>query len=341
MENRISPESSLWNPWHGCHKLSTGCRHCYVYRGDSKHGKDSSIITKTGQFNLPVRRKKDKTYKIPSGNLVYTCFTSDFLIEEADEWRIEAWKMMRERYDLHFLFITKRIDRLSQCLPPDWGDGYDNVTICCTMENQERVDYRLPLYKAAPVKQKTYYMNTDDRKWEIIESEYLIRRPWLTARRDRVKLPTGVEIPEYYILEYPDWVNVIAITKEGKFVLVRQYRHGIKETRYEICAGVCETGEEPLLSAQRELYEETGYGNGNWTKLMTVSANASTMTNITHCYLATEVERISTQHLEETEDLTVHLLSEEEIKALLLNDEVKQSLMAAPLWKYFALYSHS
>ena len=159
------------------------------------------------------------------------------------------------------------------------------------------------------------------------------------ARRDRVKLPTGVEIPEYYILEYPDWVNVIAITKEGKFVLVRQYRHGIKETRYEICAGVCETGEEPLLSAQRELYEETGYGNGNWTKLMTISANASTMTNITHCYLATEVERISTQHLEETEDLTVHLLDEEEVKALLLNDEVKQSLMAAPFWKYFALYS--
>jgi ubiquinone/menaquinone biosynthesis C-methylase UbiE/8-oxo-dGTP pyrophosphatase MutT (NUDIX family) len=164
-------------------------------------------------------------------------------------------------------------------------------------------------------------MSTDDRKWEIIESEYLIRRPWLTARRDRVKLPTGVEIPEYYILEYPDWVNVIAITKEGKFVLVRQYRHGIKETRYEICAGVCETGEEPLLSAQRELYEETGYGNGNWTKLMTISANASTMTNITHCYLATEVERISTQHLEETEDLTVHLLDEEEVKALLLNND--------------------
>ena len=102
-------------------------------------------------------------------------------------------------------------------------------------------------------------MSTDDRKWEIIESEYLIRRPWLTARRDRVKLPTGVEIPEYYILEYPDWVNVIAITKEGKFVLVRQYRHGIKETRYEICAGVCETGEEPLLSAQREVDKTYDY----------------------------------------------------------------------------------
>lgn len=181
-------------------------------------------------------------------------------------------------------------------------------------------------------------MNKDDRKWEVLESEYLIRRPWLTARRDRVKLPTGVEIPEYYILEYPDWVNVIAITKEGQFVLVRQYRHGIGETRFEICAGVCEEGEEAIVSAQRELYEETGYGNGNWTELMTISANASTMTNITHCYLATDVEPISTQHLEETEDLTVHLFTADEVKTLLMNDEVKQSLMAAPLWKYFALY---
>jgi len=181
-------------------------------------------------------------------------------------------------------------------------------------------------------------MEKDDRKWEVIESEYLIKRPWLTARRDRVKLPTGVEIPEYYILEYPDWVNVIAITCEGQFVMVRQYRHGIRETRYEICAGVCEAGEEPLVSAQRELYEETGYGNGSWSKLMTISGNASTMTNMTHCYLATDVEAISTQHLEDTEDLSMHLLSREEVKTLLMNDEVKQALMAAPLWKYFALY---
>ncbi|MDO4163872.1 MAG: NUDIX hydrolase [Bacteroides sp.] len=180
-------------------------------------------------------------------------------------------------------------------------------------------------------------MEKDDRKWEVLKSEYLIRRPWLTARRDLVKLPTGVEIPEYYILEYPDWVNVIAITKEGQFVLVRQYRHGLQETRYEICAGVCEEGEDPLVSAQRELYEETGYGQGCWTEWMTISANASTMTNLTHCYLAVDVELISTQHLEETEDLSVHLLSEKEVKCLLLNDEVKQSLMAAPLWKYFAL----
>ena len=71
---------------------------------------------------------------------------------------------------------------------------------------------------------------------------------------------------------------------------------------------------------------------------MTISGNASTITNMTHCYLATDVEPISTQHLEDTEDLSMHLLSREEVKTLLMNDEVKQALMAAPLWKYFALY---
>ena len=147
--------ASIWNPWHGCHNLSEGCRHCYVYRGDSKRGRDSSIVEKTGKFDLPLQRKKrTDEYKIPSGNLVYTCFTSDFLVEDADEWRPEAWEMMRIRSDLHFLFITKRIDRLQQCLPDDWKDGYDNVTICCTMENQKEVDYRLPIYKAAPIKHK-------------------------------------------------------------------------------------------------------------------------------------------------------------------------------------------
>ena len=177
----------------------------------------------------------------------------------------------------------------------------------------------------------------NDRKWEILSTEYLIRRPWLTARRDHVKLPTGAENPEFYVLEYPDWVNVIAITKEGEFVMIRQYRHGLGETRYELCAGVSEEGEDPVESARRELYEETGYGGGEWKPWMTISANPSTTNNLTHCFLATGVERLSEQHLEETEDITVHLLTEAEVKALLVNDEIRQSLMAAPLWKYFAL----
>ena len=99
------------------------------------------------------------------------------------------------------------------------------------------------------------------------------------------KSQNGVEHKEYYVLEYPDWVNVIAITESGDFVMERQYRHGLQWTGYEICAGVCESGESPLEAAQRELYEE--------------------------------------------------LMSREKVWSLLEHDEIRQALMAAPLWKLF------
>jgi len=146
--------SKMWNLWHGCHKLSEGCRYCYVYRGDAKRDIDSTIVTKTKNFDLPVQKKRNGDYKIPSGTTLYTCFTSDFFVDDADPWRTEAWEMIRLRDDLNFMMITKRIDRLHISLPDDWGDGYEHVTICCTIENQNRADYRLPIYKAAPIKHK-------------------------------------------------------------------------------------------------------------------------------------------------------------------------------------------
>lgn len=142
--------SVSWNPWHGCRKLSEGCRHCYVYRQDAQHDKDSREVRRTAAFNLPVRRTRDGRYKVPPGEMVYTCFTSDFLVEEADAWRAEAWEMIRIRSDLRFFFITKRIDRLMQVLPPDWGGGYENLAVGCTVENQAMADYRLPLLLDAP-----------------------------------------------------------------------------------------------------------------------------------------------------------------------------------------------
>lgn len=174
-----------------------------------------------------------------------------------------------------------------------------------------------------------------DMKWKTLKSEYIIKRPWLTARRDTVELPTGVVNDEYYVLEYPTWVNVIAVTNGGEYVFIRQYRHGLGETCMEIVAGVCEEGEQPEAAARRELMEETGYAGGTWRELMTVSANTSTMTNLTHCFLATGVERAGGQHLDRTEDIEVHLLTEEEAFALLSGDKIRQSLMAAPLWKHF------
>ena len=180
-------------------------------------------------------------------------------------------------------------------------------------------------------------MEQNGVRWEILKSEYLIKRPWLTARRDEVELPDGRIIPEYYVLEYPDSVNVIAITRDGYFVMERQYRHAAGRTNFEWPCGVMESGETPLEAAKRELQEETGYGNGEWEELMTLSANPSTMTNMTHCFLATNVDKISDQKLDATEDLSVHLLSREKVVDLLRRNEILQSLMVAPLLKYFLL----
>ena len=176
----------------------------------------------------------------------------------------------------------------------------------------------------------------EDGRWETISSEYLFRRPWLTVRHDKVRLPDGRINPDFYVLEYPDWVNIIAITADGEFVMERQYRHGLDKTCYELAAGVVEDGETPLEAARRELEEETGYGGGEWKELMLISGNPSTTSNLTHCFLAVGVEKVSAQHLDSTEDLSVCLLALDQVRQLLVSDKIRQSLMAAPLWKYFA-----
>lgn len=155
--DKTAPIYADWNPWHGCTKISTGCKYCYVYRQDEMYGSksDSSKCHKNAAFDMPIRRNRDGSYKIPSGSIVFTCFTSDFLLSDADEWREDCWRMIKRRSDCMFYFFTKRIDRLALCLPNDWGSGYENVMIGCTVENQDRADYRLPLFRELPIKHKS------------------------------------------------------------------------------------------------------------------------------------------------------------------------------------------
>ncbi len=173
-------------------------------------------------------------------------------------------------------------------------------------------------------------------KWQTIASEYLFRRPWLTARRDTVKLPDGRINEEFYVLEYPDWVNVIAVTADGMFVMIEQYRHAIDEVIVELCAGVVEQGEDTETAARRELLEETGYSGGKWRLLNKICQNPSTCTNYTYCYLAEGVAKTSEQHLDANEDIAVRLMTEDEVRLMLQNDEMKQALMATPLWHYLS-----
>lgn len=175
------------------------------------------------------------------------------------------------------------------------------------------------------------------KAWETLSSEYLIQRPWLTARCDVLRMPNGTLVPEYYVLEYPTWVNIIALTEEDEFVLVRQYRHGLDIVEYELCAGTMDAADtSPLEAAKRELLEETGYAGGEWSELTVLSANPTSMNNLNHTFVAKGVRKVSSQHLDETEDISVHLFSLEELLALLRRDEMKQALMVAPLWRYLA-----
>lgn len=177
--------------------------------------------------------------------------------------------------------------------------------------------------------------NRDDKRWELLRSDYVLRNPWLTVRRDHIRQPSGVEIPDYWVLEYPEWVNVIAVTTDGRWVMERQYRHAMGWTAWEIPAGCVDGAETPLQAAQRELSEETGYCGGTWSEFMTISPNGTSMTNMTHCFLAVGVEP-GEAHREPTEDIEVHLLAEDDVLKLLRENQIVQATMAAPLWKWFA-----
>lgn len=177
----------------------------------------------------------------------------------------------------------------------------------------------------------------ENRKWKVLASEKLLSRgTWMNLRQDRVQLPSGSIVPEWFVLEFPDWINVIAVTRDGHIVMEDQYRHALGQTHFELPAGVIDPGETPLEAAKRELSEETGFGGGEWSLFMKVSPNPTNHTNFSYTFLATDVEPIGTQHQEATEDIRVHLLTPDEVYEILTSGQIVQALHAAPLWKFFA-----
>ena len=145
----------IWNPWHGCVRCSEGCQNCYMYFLDEQRGKSGADIyrTKTG-FQYPLSKDRQGQYKVQSGEQIRVCMTSDFFLEEADQWREEAWDIMRQRPDIVFFLLTKRPQRVKDCLPADWGDGWDNIFFNVTCENQTRADERIPIMLELPFRHK-------------------------------------------------------------------------------------------------------------------------------------------------------------------------------------------
>lgn len=173
-------------------------------------------------------------------------------------------------------------------------------------------------------------------KWKILDSEYLLRHQYMTLRKDKVELNNGHIVNDYFVIEKANWINVIAITEEGKFVFERQYRHGARVINYELPAGIIEEGEEPIEAAKRELLEETGYSGGEWVEYNRAYPNPSSMTNMNYTFLAKGVRKEKEQKLEVTENIEVLFLSIEEVKKLLLSSQVIEGIQQAPLWRYIA-----
>lgn len=174
----------------------------------------------------------------------------------------------------------------------------------------------------------------EGKEWQVIGSEYLITNKWITVRKDHVRLPAGIEMDDFYVLEYPNWVTVIAITIDGKYVVERQYRHGIQKTCFELCGGTVEKGEDVLDTAKRELKEETGYEGGKWEFFSTTAPNPAAMTNLCYTFVARGVYKSGEQCLEKTEDIDVCEMTEEELLKVMKAGLITQGDMLSPLWQW-------
>jgi protein gp37 len=144
IESKIQWTQATWNPWHGCKKVSEGCKFCYMYRDKDRFGLDPTTVMRSiGKFKAPISWKDPK--------LVFTCSWSDWFIEEADQWRDAAWDVIRKTPHHTYQILTKRPERILDNLPEDWGDGWDNVWLGVSLENNNYYLRALELM-AAPAK---------------------------------------------------------------------------------------------------------------------------------------------------------------------------------------------
>ncbi|HEV7782947.1 MAG TPA: NUDIX hydrolase [Chitinophagaceae bacterium] len=164
-------------------------------------------------------------------------------------------------------------------------------------------------------------------KWKTLSSEYIFNDRWFKVRKEKCETPGGKIVDPYYVYEFPDWVGAVPVTEEGKIVMIRQYRHALGETIIEIPGGcVDDTDKNTEEAIARELLEETGYEFSSYEYMGRISPNPSTNSNLLHMYLAKGGKKITSQHLDENEEIEVVLLSVDELKQLLRENKIVQAM---------------
>nr|QCL10211.1 NUDIX domain protein [Rhizobium rhizogenes] len=177
-------------------------------------------------------------------------------------------------------------------------------------------------------------------EWEIVKSTSIVKDKWIDLRADTCLSPQGRQLSPYYVLSYPDWVNIVAITDEGNIVLVRQYRHAVQKVILEIPGGAFDASDcDGEAAARREFEEETGYVARKWEFISTLYPNPASHTNRLHIYLATGATPKHTQRLDQGEEgLTVHLLSISDVLTGMRSGLVGQALQVSSVFLALQAY---
>lgn len=168
-----------------------------------------------------------------------------------------------------------------------------------------------------------------ESRWKVLSSRYLTRAWWMSIREDTVRTPSGQTLDAYHVLEVPDWVCVLAITKAQKVVLVRQYRHGIGESNLELPAGAVDGDELTLNAAKRELAEETGYTADHWKFVASLHQDPSRQTNKAHVFVATGATFVQPPQLDPAESISVELIDCRLLKGMVDSAEIRHSTHVA------------
>jgi len=164
-------------------------------------------------------------------------------------------------------------------------------------------------------------------RWDVINSEIIYRCHIFSVRRDQSRSQGTGQTHDFHVLETGDWVNVVPLTGDGRVVMVRQFRHGIRDLTLEVPAGLIDdTDDAPADAALRELREETGYRSDRIAPLGVVHPNPAIMNNRCHMYVAYDVERAGEPQLDATEELALEIVPFDQVPELIRRGAISNAL---------------
>lgn len=167
--------------------------------------------------------------------------------------------------------------------------------------------------------------------WRVLSRTPLLDRAFLRVRQDHVRLGDGREIDDFCVLEAPDWAAVLCVTEDDRVPLVRQYRHGLGAVSWELPAGTLEPGEAPLVGAQRELLEETGFEAASWHPLLVASIDPARQVSRAHFFAAKGGRVVGAPTLDATEELETVLVAKAELLAMIDSGELVHGIHIAAI----------